>query len=57
MRDGTPETVVSEFASQAGLPVPALPFAQRSSTITELSLRAKGRLNRFDMIGRAPAEL
>lgn len=55
MRDGTPETIVSEFASQAGLPVPALPFAQRSRTITEASPHAKGRPGRLDLIVRAPA--
>jgi hypothetical protein len=42
MRGSTPETIVSEFASQAGLPVPALPFAQRAYRITETSPRAKG---------------
>jgi len=42
MRVGTPETKVSEFASCAGLPVPAAPFAQRSYKITEPSPCAKG---------------
>ena len=41
MRDGTPETEVSELASLAGLPVPALPFAQRIKWIAEASPRAK----------------
>ena len=41
MRDGTPETEVSELASLAGLPVPALPFAQRIKTLAEASPHAK----------------
>lgn len=37
----TPETEVSEFVAFAGLPVPALPFAQRRRAITEAIPRAK----------------
>jgi hypothetical protein len=35
------KTVFSEFVSLAGLPVPAPPFAQRSSTIADGNPRAK----------------
>ncbi len=35
------KTVFSEFASCAGLPVPAPPFAQRGSTIPDANPRAK----------------
>lgn len=35
------KTVFSEFTSCAGLPVPALPFAQRGATIPDANPRAK----------------
>jgi hypothetical protein len=43
MRDGTPETEGSEFASLAGLPVPAPPFAQRNRFVAQADEAAKNR--------------
>jgi hypothetical protein len=41
MRDGTPETEVSELMLSRGSHAPALPFAQRSKEIAEASPHAK----------------